>query len=235
MENLSPYVYVLFGATVMLSAWLFIRATHYARIPLVIISAWILLQSALGLSGFYDDPASLTARFPLLVAPPIVFLTALFLTRKGKTFIDGLDIRTLTLFHLIRIPVEIVLLLLFIGQSIPEAMTFEGRNLDILSGLSAPVIYYLVFVNPKIGRTGLILWNIACIALLLNVVTNAVLSLPDRYLQFGFEQPNVAVGCFPFLLLPALLVPLALFSNAAAVRQLLIYKKEPSFNHPSKK
>lgn len=224
MENIASYVYVLFFATVILSAWLFIRAANFSRITIILISAWALVQSVLGLSGFYDDSTTLTSRFPLLVVPPVIFLASQFFTKKGKAFIDGLDLKALTIFHIIRVPVEITLLFLFLGKTIPEAMTFEGRNFDILSGLTAPVIYYLVFYKNMLGKTALIIWNVACMLLLMNVVISAVLSLPERYVHFGFDHANIAVGFFPFLLLPALLVPLALFSNAAAIRKLLINK-----------
>lgn len=224
MEHSSWYVYLVFGATVLLAVWLFSKATNYSKSSLVLIAVWILLQSVLGVLGFYSNINLMTARFPLLFLPPLVFFIFLFLTGKGKMFIDSLNIRALTIFHIIRIPVEIVLFLLFINKSIPKAMTFEGRNLDILSGLSAPVIYYFAFVKKKIGKYGLVLWNIACIALLLNVVSNAILSLPARFQQFGFAQPNIALGYFPFVLLPGCLVPLALFSNSAAIRQLLTKK-----------
>ena len=230
MENLDWYVYVLFSATVVFSAWLFIRATGYSKTVIVMISAWAILQSVLGLLGFYHQAGSMTTRFPLLVIPPILFLASRFFTKQGKEFIDNLDLKKLTIFHIIRIPVEITLLLLFIHKAIPEAMSFEGRNFDILSGLSAPIIYYFAFVKESLGKTAMIIWNLACMFLLLNVVTNAVLSLPARYLQYGFDQPNIAVGFFPFLLLPALLVPLALFSNGAAIRKLAL-NKNLKLNH----
>lgn len=224
MEHIAWYVYLLFSATVLLSIWLFAKASRYSKTVILFIFGWALFQTILGLSGFYSDKSSLTLRIPLLVVPPIVFLASRFFTSEGKAFIDGLDLKGLTIFHVIRIPVEITLLLLFLGKTIPEAMTFEGRNFDILSGLSAPSIYYLAFIKKSIGNTAVIIWNAICMLLLLSVVTSAVLSLPERYQQFGFEQPNIAVGYFPFLLLPALLVPLALFSNAAAIRQLILNK-----------
>lgn len=183
-----------------------------------------IVQSALGLSGFYSDVHTMTARFPMLVIPLTVFCIALFLTAKGRMFIDSLDIKTLTILHIIRIPVEVTLFWLFVHQAIPQAMTFEGRNFDILSGLTAPLVYYFAFVKQQLSKTVLIIWNAACMLLLINVVASAVLSLPVRFQNFGFEQPNVAVGYFPFLLLPAILVPLVLFANAAAIRQ-LIYNK----------
>ncbi len=45
-------------------------------------------------------------------------------------------------------------------------MTFEGRNWDTLSGLSAPLVYYAVFRWKKLGRTALLGWNIPCLGLL---------------------------------------------------------------------
>jgi len=220
MENLSPFVYILFGANFLLAAWLFTKAAHYSRPLLVIMALWILFQSVLGLSRFYSDIQTMSKRFPLLLLPPLILLISLFITTRGKAFIDGLNIRALTIFHIIRIPVEICLFLLFVHHSVPKAMTFEGRNFDILSGLSAPFIYYFGFVKKKIGKPVLLAWNIACILLLLNVGINAFLSLPARFQQFGFEQPNIALGYYPFVLLPSCLVPMALFSNLAAIRQL---------------
>jgi len=224
MENLPVYVYLTFGTTVLAAVWLFYVAANYSRFFLVSICIWILLQSVLSSTGFYNDPASASSRFPLLLLPPFIFFVSRFFTKQGKLFIDSLDIKTLTIFHVIRIPVELVLFWLFVHKSIPEAMTFEGRNFDILSGLSAPLIYYVGFVKNKLSRSVLVAWNFACLALLLNVVIAAILSLPVRFQQFGFEQPNIALGYFPFVLLPACLVPLAIFSNLAAIRQLLIGK-----------
>lgn len=224
MAHINSFVYILFSCTVFLSAWLFIMATNYSKTTIILISGWAILQSVLGLLGFYNNSISPQLSFPFLIAPPVIFLASCFFTRKGKMFIDGLNLKALTLFHTIRIPVEITLLFLFLGQTVPEAMTFEGRNFDMLSGLTPPVMYYLVFRNKTFGRKALLIWNAACILLLWNVVSTALCSLPNRYQHFGFEQPNIAVGFFTFLLLPAFVVPLALFSNAAAIRKLCVMK-----------
>jgi hypothetical protein len=63
------------------------------------------------------------------------------------------------------------------------------------------------------------------LGLLINIVVNAALSAPSVVQQFAFEQPNIAILYFPFNLLPAVIVPLVLFSHLAAIRQLLRYKK----------
>jgi hypothetical protein len=221
MLHLPLYVYITFGATVVFATWLFAKATNYSKPFLTILMVWLAIQSVLGIVGFYSDPDTMTTRFPLLFFPALLFIIITFLTKKGRAFIDQLDLPTLTIFHIIRIPVEIVLFWLFVNNSIPEAMTFHGRNFDILSGISAPFVYYFGFIRKTMNKTLIIAWNIICLLLLLNVVSAAILSLPARFQQFGFEQPNVALGYFPFVLLPACLVPLVLLSTFAAIRQLL--------------
>ncbi|AUD05572.1 hypothetical protein CWM47_29255 [Spirosoma pollinicola] len=221
MLHLPAYVYITFAATVLLAIGLFYKATNQSKPFLIGLLAWILIQSILAIAGFYTNPGTVTARFPLLVLPPLLFLASRFATKNGRAFLDELDLPTLTIFHIIRIPVELVLYWLFVSKNVPEAMTFHGRNFDILSGISAPFIYYFSFVKKILGKAAIIAWNLICLALLINVVSSALLSLPARFTQFGFEQPNLALGYFPFVLLPAVLVPLVLLSTAAAIKQLL--------------
>ncbi|WP_211165401.1 hypothetical protein [Flavobacterium silvaticum] len=163
----------------------------------------------------------MTSRFPLLFLPALLFLVYRFSTKSGRTFIDGLDLPTLTLISVVRIPVELVLYWLLVHKTIPEAMTFHGSNFDIFSGVTAPLIYYFGFVKKTLDPKVILIWNVICLALLVNVVSNALLSLPGRYGLFGYERPNTALGFFPFILLPSFLVPVVLFSMLASVRQLL--------------
>ncbi|MCU0324429.1 MAG: hypothetical protein MUF45_04125 [Spirosomaceae bacterium] len=135
----------------------------------------------------------------------------------------------LTVIHTIRIPVEIVLYWLFLNKAIPELMTFEGRNFDILVGITAPIIYFFVFVKQTWGKSALIIWNIFSLGLLLNIIINGMLSAPTPFQQFGFEQPNIAVLHFPFMFLPGCIVPIALFSHLSSIRQ-LIHKNHSSIN-----
>jgi len=221
MDNLPGYIYLVFGLTLLLAILLFYKATNYSKSFLTLIFVWIVFQSIISLSGFYKIANTLPPRFGLLIIPALVFIIIQFNTKKGKQFTDGLNIKTLTLFHIVRIPVELVLYWLFLQKTVPELMTFEGRNFDIFSGLSAPIIFYFGFVKKKLNRIFLLIWNFVCLALLLNIVFNALLSLPGIFQKFAFEQPNIAILHFPFVLLPSVLVPLVLFSHLASIRQLL--------------
>jgi hypothetical protein len=133
---------------------------------------------------------------------------------------DSLPLKLLTYLNVVRILVELVLYALFVFKAIPELMTFEGRNFDILAGISAPFVAYFGFTRLRIGRKALLAWNIICLGLLLNIVVNALLSAPSPVQRFAFEQPNIAILYFPFSWLPAFIVPVVLFGHLVSIRQL---------------
>nr|MBP9884195.1 hypothetical protein [Chitinophagales bacterium] len=110
---------------------------------------------------------------------------------------------------------------LFVNKTVPELMTFEGRNFDILSGLTAPIIFYLGFVTKQLDRKVILIWNFICLGLLINIVVVAILSAPFPFQQFAFDQPNIAVLYFPFNWLPSCVVPLVLLSHLVIFRKFI--------------
>jgi hypothetical protein len=221
MNNLPTYISIIFIATTLLTIIFFYKAANNSTSVLLILLSWVILQTVLGLSGFYVNTIALPPRFIFLAAPALLLIAVIFSSSKGKQLIDGLSIEYLTILHVVRIPVELVLFWLFLNKAVPQLMTFEGRNFDIAAGLTAPLIYYFGFIKNHLSKKIILLWNFICLALLINIVVNAVLSAPTPIQQFGFAQPNIAVLYFPFNLLPAVIVPLVLFSHLAAIRRLL--------------
>jgi len=222
MEHLPAYLSLLFIAITILTVMLFYRAANRSKSVLFIVVAWLLLQGILSATGFYTLTSGMPPRFALPIIPPFALIAALFLTAKGREFIDRLSIRQLTMLHCIRIPVELGLLGLYLNGAIPGLMTFEGRNFDLLSGLSAPVIFYIAFIRRRMGRNLLLAWNIACLGLLANIVVHAILAAPFDFQQIAFEQPNRAVFYFPFVCLPCCIVPIVLLAHLTAIRQLIM-------------
>lgn len=224
MEHLPSYICVAFVLTTLLTVFFFYEAANRSGKVLIVLLSWMLMHAFISCTGFYTVTDSIPPRFLLLVLPPLLTIAALFYTGKGKAFIDRLDVKMLTLLHVVRIPVEIVLYGLFLYKQVPELMTFEGRNLDIISGLTAPLMYHYGYVKQKISQTALLAWNIVCLGLLLNIVVYAVLSTPVPFQQFGFDQPNVAVLYFPFVWLPGCVVPLVLLSHLVVIRKMVTNK-----------
>ncbi len=221
MEHLPIYISTVFIITIFITVLLLYKASNNSKPAIIIILLWLALQAVIGLSGFYTVTNVVPPRFGLLLLPPLIFIAILFLTKKGKTVIDGFDVKLLTLLQVVRIPVELTLYWLFLYKEVPGIMTFEGRNFDILCGLTAPLIYYFGYIKNTLSKSVLIVWNIACLLLLANVVTTAVLSAPLPFQRFGFDQPNVALLYFPFIWLPCFIVPAALFAHLVALKQLI--------------
>ena len=189
---------------------------------IIITLIWLALQTALGLSGFYQNTAGLPPRFMLLLIPPVIFIIMLFTLKPGRKAIDTFDTKTLTLLHTVRILVELVLFALYAHKTIPQLMTFEGRNFDILCGLTAPLIYYFGYVKPILSKKILLAWNIICLLLLANIAIIAVLSAPFAFQRLAFTQPDIALLYFPYIWLPGFVVPAVLFAHLATIRKLLI-------------
>lgn len=220
IENLPFYVSGVFILTTLLTIFIFFHAVGYSKSAIGIIITWALAQGIVSYSGFYLNTNTIPPRFALLVIPPLILIIGLFATTSGRNFIYRLDLKMLTWLHVVRIPVELVLLWLFQNGQVPELMTFEGRNFDIFSGLTAPIVAYFGFVKKSLSRKVILIWNIICLLLLFNIVGTAVLSAPFPFQQFAFDQPNVGVFYFPFAWLPGVVVPLVLFAHLAAIRRL---------------
>ncbi|MDZ4758615.1 MAG: hypothetical protein SGJ10_10845 [Bacteroidota bacterium] len=221
LNNLPIFISLIFGLTTLLTVWFFYKAAQKSNITLIILTIWLGIQTVVGLSGFYTVTDTLPPRFMLLVLPPLLGIIILFLTKSGRRYLDNIDIKTLTILHIVRIPVEIILFWLFIYKAVPQLMTFEGHNFDILSGISAPIIYYFAFAKNKQNKTLLLIWNFICLILLANIVLHAVLSSPSPFQKLAFDQPNIAIQYFPFVWLPSCVVPLVLLSHLAVIRRLL--------------
>jgi hypothetical protein len=199
MVNLPIYISIVFALTTILTIWLFYRASGNSKPALIVLLIWLALQAGISLFGFYTITNTIPPRFALLVLPPLLFIITLFATSKGRQFIDGLDVGKLTILHIVRIPVELVLLWLCMYKVVPQLMTFESRNFDVLSGLTAPIIFYFGFVKKQLGRNISIIWNFISLGLLINIVINAILSAPFPFQKFAFDQPNIALLYFPFV------------------------------------
>lgn len=225
MSNIPLSVSFIFILTTFLTILLFYQATSKSKATLFFLLAWITLQGIISLTGFYTLTSGTPPRFALLVVPPIILIIVLFTTPNGKKYMGGLNIKILTILHIVRIPVEMVLLWLSFHKVIPQIMTFEGNNFDIIAGITAPFIFYFGFQKIKISPVTILLWNFLCIGLLLNIVSIAVLSAPFSFQRFGFGQPNIAVLYFPYVWLPCCIVPLVLFSHLVSVRQLIRTKQ----------
>ena len=230
LQNIPSYISIIFEITSFLTLVLFYYAVKKSSNDIykskassigIVLIIWLIIQAALALNNFYNtNTTAFPPKFLLLIFPPFITIAILFVTKNGRSFIDSLSLVHLTYLNIVRIPVELVLYWLCINKAVPELMTFAGRNFDILSGITAPFIAYFGLQQKKLSKKFILIWNCIALALLINIVINAVLSAPFAFQKFAFEQPNIAVLNFPFNWLPAFIVPVVLFTHLVSIRQL---------------
>lgn len=220
MENLPSYLGPLFIVTAALSVILFAQATPTRNFTMVFLLLWGLLWGFIASTGFFLETTAVPPRPVLMMGPVIIVMILFFVTKKGRAIIDKMNLKALTMVHIVRLPVEIILMLLAIYKTIPELLTYEGRNFDIIMGLTALPMVWWIF-SRKGNHKILLAWNILGIILLMNVVIHGVLSLPLPIQQFAMEQPNIAMLYAPYNLLPGLIVPVVMFSHLISIRLLM--------------
>jgi hypothetical protein len=232
IDNLPSYISLAFGLTTFATLLLFIwtirnsnaEQTRRKATPIFIgFTFWLTIQAVMTYKNIYNaDTNTFPPKMMILgVFPAMLIVLLLFLTTKGRQFIDSLPLKNLTYLNVVRIPVEIVLLWLFLNKAIPQLMTFEGRNFDIIAGITAPFVAYFGQTKNKISRQVMLIWNFICLGLLINIVLIALFSAPFPIQKYAFDQPNIAVLNFPFSWLPTFIVPIVLFGHLASIRQLL--------------
>jgi hypothetical protein len=219
MNYLPLPIIAFFLFTTLLVLFVFTKAVRGSKMAILVSVLWMFVQSGLSLSGFYLVTNTLPPHFFAAVVPPIIIIIATFLTAAGRRFLDKMELEWCILLHSTRVFVELNLYCLFVYKQVPKQMTFEGGNLDILVGITAPLIWW-AFRRGKVGRTGLLVWTSLSLLSVLNAFTRAILSAPFRFQRFGFDQPTVAVLHFPFVLLPAFIVPVAILCHLVVFRKL---------------
>lgn len=195
-------------------------ATRGVRVAAVALTGWLALTAVLADRGFFDDFQSMPPRFLLALGPPILTLAALASSRRLGPLLAALPRAWPVAAQTFRIAVEIVLWRLAVAGIVPELLSFTGRNLDILVGLSAPVVAYACFVRRAWPERVAVWWNWAGIVILLNVVVHAQLSAPTPWRLFETDPPTTFIADVPYIWLPAFLVPLAWLLHAVSLRQL---------------
>jgi len=218
MEQLPLYIPATFVLTTLLTLMFLYKASNYSRPLILTLILWLTVQAVLSLNDFYLTTTGVPPRFALSLMPPVLLVLILFITKKGREFLGSFNAKTLTLLHIVRIPVELTLYWLFLHKAVPEIMTFEGRNFDILCGLTAPLVYYFGYIKKVLSRGVLLTWNIICLLLLINIVATAILSAPFTFQKFAFEQPNIALLYFPYVWLASFVVPGVLLAHIVTIR-----------------
>jgi hypothetical protein len=177
---------------------------------------FVIFWSASGqMANFENFPFNF---MPVIAIPLVIIISVMIFSQNLNEILAKTNPAIFPTLQSFRVFVEILLWMLFVAHVIPKQMTFEGRNFDILVGITGPIIAFFLSRN-KISKAALIIWNFVSLAVLLNIVTIAILSTPSPIRVFMDEPSSGIVAVFPNAFLPGFLVPLAYTLHFLSLKQ----------------
>jgi hypothetical protein len=183
-----------------------------------VIGVALLLPGVLAWMGLLDRYS-----FPPTVLVLILCITGgtVLVARSsvGLALANSLPMAWLVGFQAFRIPVEYCLHRLCLDGMVPPVMTWSGRNLDVITGLLALPLAWLL-AKGRCERRWLLMWNWLGLALLANIVVLSVLATPVPFRLFTHQPINRLPHTFPFVWLPTVLVQAALLGHLLVFRVL---------------
>ena len=175
--------------------------------------SWLTFTGILGASGFLSDFSGIPPRIAIFFLPMFLGTGWLAFSEFGKRLCH-FPLSLLIGYQAFRIPVEFLIHQACKEGVAPPQMSWNGMNFDIISGVSALLLF--PFAN-RLPKWTILIWNTLGMGLLLWVVGVAILSFPSPFQQLSPD--NVWVAHFPFIWLPTIAVTLALLGH------LIIYRK----------
>jgi hypothetical protein len=156
--------------------------------------------------------------FMLLVAGIIAIAIWIGFGPYGRALAHGVPLWALVAVQAFRLPLELAMHAMYERGVMPGQMTYGGLNYDILTGATAIIVAAIVKFGGR-GRVLVAVWNVFGLALLVNIVTVALLSTP-RFAYFGRDRLNEWVADPPYVWLPAMMVLAALAGHLLIFRAL---------------
>lgn len=224
MPTASASTAGLFSALVVLVAVLVVYGFRHARVG--ILPTLGALVACIGVPGVLASREALNRYDPL--PPPALLLllgltlltVAIVLSPVGARLAAGIGLGAMVTFQAFRIPVELLLHRLYVEGVVPVQMTYEGRNFDVITGISGLALGLWLLRRKAVPRAVVLGWNLVGLALLVNIVAIAVVSTPVAFRRFLDSPPHTLPSTFPFIWLPSFLVQVALGSHLLVFRQL---------------
>jgi hypothetical protein len=180
--------------------------------------SWLALTWVVAASGVLRQWNATPPPLVILAMGIFMLAAAIAFTGYGRRLAHGLPLWTLIAVQAFRLPLEMAMHAQYERGVMPVQMSYSGRNFDIVTGITAIVVSWLVW-SGRVGRAVALGWNIVGLALLVNITAVSILSTP-LFRYFGDDRLNVWVTYPPFVWLPAVMVLAALTGHLLIFRAL---------------
>jgi hypothetical protein len=189
------------------------------RAVLIGLPLWLLYVGLLSYAGVVSDPALRPPGIVYIALPPVLFVSVVLArSGAGARIASAFPLWVIIGMQTFRIGVELLLHRLSLDGLAPRMVTYQGGNVDIWIGLSAPLVAW-ISIRGRQGKWLALGWNAAGLLTLANAITLSALTAPGLNLIHS-DVPNTAIGIFPFTYIAGFFAPLAMALHALSIRGL---------------
>jgi hypothetical protein len=220
----------LAGVSIVIAALTALYLHERLRALLIGLPLWLLYVGLLSYSGVVSNTALRPPGIVYVAFPAVLFVVLVFaLSGAGARIASAFPFWVIIGMQTFRIGVELLLHRLWVDGLAPRMVTYRGGNIDILIGLSAPLIAG-ISTRGRWGEWLALGWNVVGLLTLTNAITLSALTAPGLTLIHS-EVPNMAIGVFPFTYIAGFFAPLAMALHALSIRGLRAGLREVSLDN----
>lgn len=156
----------------------------------------------------------------LLFMPIIIGVNILSKSETFKTVVDALPQHWIISVQFLRV-MGAAFLYLYSLNLMPAEFAIPSGVGDIIIGITAPLVGYLLFLQKPYSNKLALLWNIIGFGELSLAIILGFFTSPTAYQLLAFDRPNNLLFTFPLALVPTFAVPLSLLLHIFSVRVLI--------------
>ncbi|HVP62117.1 MAG TPA: hypothetical protein VMT11_16250 [Myxococcaceae bacterium] len=194
-----------------------IRRSLLVRIG-ALLGTWFLAITASAVAGAWLDPGVPRALGYLIPA----LLLSLVLWRAGwlQAAVQALSPSAIPWLQTLRIGGGLTLFAAWAAGLAPWGWVASAGTGDILVGLGAAAVAALLGTGLAWSRTAAQLWNVFGLVDMAHTMLRGLLSAPGPQQRLFETPPNLVPAVFPFIYLPAFIVPLTILLHILSLQQL---------------
>lgn len=193
----------------------------------VFLGGWLLLALALAVSGFFEPDLAVWVPTIAYAALPVMAGYALVVSWPVlRLVVEVVPQRWMIGVQVYRV-LGVLFLILYAQGRLPGEFALSAGIGDVLVGVAAPVVAYLLMAGHERARLLAVAWNVAGIADLVLAVGLGFLTTPGRFQLLALGAPNELILAFPLVLIPSFAVPLSILLHMLSLRMLLRQRAMP--------
>jgi hypothetical protein len=198
-------------------------------------TAWLALVWWLAVEGsFRPRPGGGVPALPIAIfVPVLVGLPLLLRSKQIGAILDATPTSWLVGLQVYRI-FGGIFLVGWIRGNLSGTFALPAGTGDVLVGLLALPVAYLLHSGARGGRGAAIGWNVLGLVDFAIAIGIGILSAPGPLQVIVPDRPNVQLGAFPTVMIPAFAVPSSILLHVLSLRQLgrLTQRRTQSITSP---